>query len=72
MNAMNLEQPPRRVSRIARMRAERGLSQMALAAKIGKRQKDISRWERGEIRPNALNLLLLARALDCSIDDLVE
>jgi len=59
-------------SLIASIRMQRGMTQGQLAEMAGCRQKDISRWECGEFRPNALNLLLLARALDCSIDDLVE
>lgn len=68
-----LKSPPHsRINPIARIRAERGLSQAQLAARIGKRQKDIARWETGLHRPNMLSLARLAKALDCTIDELIE
>lgn len=65
---------PRRTneSPIARIRMERGMTQGQLAEKIGKRQKDVSRWESGDVKPGMQTLLLLAKALECSLDDLVE
>lgn len=64
---------PRRTndSPIARMRMERGLTQGQLAAAVGCYAKDVSRWETGERNPGAKSLMALARALDCSMDDLM-
>lgn len=47
-----------------------GLSQVELAEIVGCHQKDIARWENGR-EPKALTLKKLARALGCSMDDLV-
>jgi len=49
-----------------------GLTQTQLADKIGKKQKDISRWENGERTPSLPSLLLLAEALECSVNDIIS
>lgn len=48
-----------------------GLSQAQLAEAIGCKQKDISRWEAGQIEPGVLIVKKMAQALGCSMDDLV-
>lgn len=57
---------------IARMRLAKGLTQNQLAEAVGCLRGDISRWERGERRPNTGSALKLARALGCKIEDLFE
>jgi ribosome-binding protein aMBF1 (putative translation factor) len=54
----------RRVAR--RIRAEReraGLSQEALAARVGAHRQTVYRWEAGALEPSAWHLRLLARCL---------
>lgn len=65
---------PRRTneSPIARMRIAKGLTQAQLAEKIGTHQQNIARWENGTRNPGSKSLLLLAKALECSLDDLVS
>ena len=65
---------PRRTndSPIARIRMERGLTQGQLADMVGCYAKDISRWETGERNPSAKALKALAKALDCTLDELVD
>lgn len=58
-------------TRIAVIRKQNCLTQTELAKIAGVSQKDISRWERGEVKPNVENLKKLASALQCSIDDIV-
>lgn len=49
-----------------------GLSQVALAEMLGTVQSAVSAWESGEKLPRASQLPALAKALQCSIDDLYE
>jgi transcriptional regulator with XRE-family HTH domain len=65
---------PRRTndSHIARMRIDLGLTQAQLAEKVGCYPKDISRWETGVRNPGAKSLMALAKALGCSIEDLIQ
>lgn len=49
-----------------------GLSQVALADMLGTVQSAVSAWESGEKLPRASQLPALAKALQCSIDDLYE
>lgn len=64
---------PRRTndSPIARLRMERGFTQGQLAEMVGCYPKDISRWETGERNPGTKSLIALAKALGCSIEDLI-
>ena len=55
--------------RAARQRA--GMTQAQLAEAIGCKQKDVSRWEAGQIEPGVLTVKKMAQALGCSMDDLV-
>ncbi|GKQ35218.1 helix-turn-helix domain-containing protein [Streptomyces sp. A012304] len=58
-----------------RLRASRraaGLSQIALADRIGRDHKTISRWENGHRSPSVLDLIYIARALDIPLADLVR
>lgn len=51
---------------------QKGLSQMALAQKIGVGQPMIAQIERGTKIPNLLLGMEIAHALECDLDDLVE
>lgn len=51
---------------IRRRRRERGLSQAALGAAIGRDHSTISRWESGERLPTLPALLALGLVLDCA------
>ena len=64
---------PRRTndSALARLRMERGMTQGQLAKLIGCRPTDVSRWERGLHKPYGSNLLRLADALGCKIEDIL-
>lgn len=57
-------------SPITRLRLAKGLTQAQLAEEVGCLRGDISRWERGERRPNTGSAMKLARALGCKIEDL--
>lgn len=57
-------------SPITRLRLAKGWTQAQLAEEVGCLRGDISRWERGERRPNTGSALKLARALGCKIEDL--
>ena len=48
---------------VTRYRAERGLSQRALAQQLGMRQPAIARLESGDVTPSVDTLLRLSRAL---------
>ena len=48
-----------------------GMTQAQLAAAIGCKQKDVSRWEAGMIEPGVLTVKKMAQALGCTMDDLV-
>lgn len=58
-------------SPISRLRIQRGLTQDQLADILGCPQATISRWEQGTNSPSTKSLRALAKALDCSIDDLI-
>ena len=57
--------------RIAKLRKERGLTQVQLADKISIAQPVLSNYERGKLRPNHQVLTLLAKALQVSTDELL-
>ena len=65
---------PRRTndSPIARLRIARGLTQTQLAELIGCPQQSINKWETRTRKPGMQSLVKLARALGCSIDDLIR
>lgn len=55
---------------LTRERKSRGLSQEDLAAKVNVSRQAISKWETGDAMPDLNNLLLLADALEISLDAL--
>lgn len=57
--------------RIKYLRKEGLLSQVALAEKIHSNQKQISKWEKGQIEPNIDMLKRLADYFDVTVDYLV-
>lgn len=59
-------------SSIARLRRDRNLTQGQLAELIGCPQQTITRWETGQRSPGTKSLKALAKALNCSIDELID
>lgn len=59
-------------SHIKRHRAERGLSQEALAEAIYVSRQTVSNWETGKTYPDVHSLLLLSHLFDVSVDDLIK
>lgn len=57
--------------RIAQFRKAKGLSQEALADAVGVSRQAVSKWELGEAQPDAAKIVLLARALDMTTDQLL-
>ena len=53
------------------LRKEKGLSQEKLAEQINVTRQTISNWELGETAPNPEQLLLLSKALEKSVDELL-
>jgi len=58
--------------RLARIRRERGFTQVELAQKTGLTQTLVSDYERGKLRLNAEMILRFANALEVSTDDLLQ
>ena len=58
--------------RLARIRRERGFTQVELAEKTGLVQTLVSDYERGKLRLNADMILRFATALEVSTDDLLQ
>ena len=56
---------------IAKLRADRGLSQDALAEQVFVTRQAVSRWENGETVPNTETLKLLSKLFDVSINTLL-
>lgn len=57
--------------RLARLRKQKGFTQVELAEKIGIIQALVSDYERDKLRPHAEMVLRLAIALDISTDELL-
>lgn len=56
--------------RIAQLRRAAGLSQEALAERVGISRQAVSKWEKGQSFPDTGNLLVLAELLGVSADEL--
>lgn len=56
---------------IARLREQRGLSQVGLADLLKVRQPSVAKWEKGK-NPCAKTLVKIAKALRCSVDDFFD
>ena len=57
--------------RLARLRKERGLTQIELASELGVTQSHISAWERGNLRLHGELIAEIAGLLDVSADELL-
>jgi transcriptional regulator with XRE-family HTH domain len=76
--ARRLRTPTRRIAseesfgeRLARLRKERGFTQVELAERVGMIQALISDYEREKLRPYADVVVRLAEALEISTDELL-
>ena len=58
-------------SAMARARMAAGMTQERLAEAVGCLRKDISRWERGHHVPSGTTLAKIAKALGCTIEELI-
>ena len=58
-------------SRLANRRREAGLSQEALATKLGVSRQAVSKWERSEASPDTDNLIALAALYGVTLDELL-
>lgn len=58
-------------NRLVQLRKEHGLSQDALADKLGVSRQAISKWECGETAPDTDNLIALAELYDVTLDSLL-
>lgn len=57
--------------RLVELRKANGLSQEALAEKLGLSRQSISKWERGESSPDTDNLVSLAQVYGMTLDELL-
>lgn len=57
---------------LRRIRRAKDITQESLSEKTGIHQTHISHYERGERKPSFDNLMSLANALECTIDELVK
>lgn len=57
---------------ILNLRKKNGLSQEKLAEKVEVTRQTISNWELGETSPNPEQLKLLSKALNVSVDELID
>ena len=57
---------------ILNLRKKEGLSQEDLGEKVNVTRQTISNWELGETTPNPDQLKLLSKALNTSVDDLID
>ncbi len=59
-------------NRISAIRASKGVTQRALAARLGVRPSTLSRWEKANSNLTLETLRKVAAALECDIHDLIE
>ena len=59
-------------SYIARRRIELGLTQAQLGAMVGSSRARVGEWELGKVKPGMKKLMLLAKALDCTLEDICQ
>ena len=57
---------------IRRLRKEKNLTQEALAVAMGVERTTVTMWESGAITPPTKHLVPLAKALGCTLDDLLR
>lgn len=58
-------------NRLYELRKKKGLSQEALAEKLGISRQSVSKWERAESSPDTDNLIALAKLYGVSLDELL-
>ena len=58
--------------KIQKLRKERGLTQEALAEKIGVSAQAVSKWETGASDPSTSNLLTLAKLFNTTAEELMR
>ncbi len=58
--------------RIIQIRTEKNMTQGELASRVGVTRQAISKWERGDGLPDLYNVSKLAKALNVSVDDLLD
>jgi transcriptional regulator with XRE-family HTH domain len=58
-------------NQLKKLRAERGLSQEALAKQLFLSRQAVSKWEKGEGKPDLDNVIKLAEIFDVSLDCLI-
>lgn len=60
-----------KMTKLALWRKNKGFTQTELADKCGWKKSTISDYERGVRQPNITKLQVLAKALDCTVSDLI-
>lgn len=58
--------------RIARLRKEKGMTQLELADRMGVTDKAVSKWERDVSCPDIASMPRLAEALGATVDELMQ
>ena len=58
-------------NKIKKIRLQLGLSQSEFAAKTQIKKKTLQFWEQGRRNPSIKNLMLISKALDLKIEDLI-
>lgn len=58
-------------ARLARLRKEKGITQMEMAERLGAAQPVVSNYERGELRLHGELIVQLSRILEVSTDELL-
>lgn len=58
--------------RLQTLREEHGMSQLELAEQLGVSRQTVSRWETGQIKPSADNLLRLSQLWGVPVDALLK
>lgn len=57
---------------IKRLRKRLNITQAELAEKIGISQSAVCQWETGITKPTKENMMAIAAALGCKVDDLIK
>ena len=60
------------MSRIKTMREKANMTQADLARAVGLKRSAVAMWETGGNMPNASKLPVIAKALNCTVDDLFQ
>jgi len=60
------------MNQIREYRKKRRLSQEKLAEMVGVDRSNVAKWEAGVHKPRADMLILLAKVLQCSVDELLR